>query len=94
MDRRDDDRQNGGGGLNARFGDLSVQLIAVGTIALIGTCIRVWAGMDVIQTQIAGLVKSDNRQDTLIEQVRTEMNSMRVQIGILREITRNNAGRP
>jgi len=94
MDRRDDDRQNGGGGLSARFGDVSVQLIAVGTIALIGTCIRVLAGMDVIQTQIAGLVKSDTRQDTLIEQVRTEMNTMRVQIGILREITRNNAGRP
>jgi hypothetical protein len=39
--------------------------------------------MDVIQTQITGLVSSDARQDQRIEQLRTEINGMRVQIGIL-----------
>lgn len=82
MQRRDND--DAPGGLTARFGDLSVQLIGIGTVALIGTCIRVWAGMDVIQTQINSLVKSDNQQDERIEVVRTEINNLRVQVGILR----------
>lgn len=79
---RDDD--SGDNRLSANFSNLSVQLIGVGTVALIGTCIRVWAGMDVIQTQINSLVKSDNKQDVQISQVQEQINTMRVQIGILR----------
>jgi hypothetical protein len=71
------------GPLSRRFGDLATNLIGIGTVALIATSIRVWAGMDVIQTQITNLVSSDSRQDQRIEQLRTEINSMRVQIGIL-----------
>jgi hypothetical protein len=79
----DDDN---GGNLPKHLGDLTTQLIAAGVIALIATCIRVWAGMDVIQTQISSLTKSDNRQDQLIEQVRTEINTLRVQVGVLRAL--------
>jgi uncharacterized membrane protein len=77
----DPENNNGWGG---RLGDLSTQLIGVGAIALIGTCIRVWAGMDVIQSQINTLVKSDSQQDDKIELVRTEVNNLRVQVGIIR----------
>ena len=76
-----------GGNLPKRIGDLTTQLVAAGVIALIATCIRVWAGMDVIQTQISTLTKSDSRQDNLIEQVRTELNTVRVQVGVLRAIS-------
>jgi hypothetical protein len=79
-----EDRENQSDGpLSRRFGDLATNLIGIGTVALIATSIRVWAGMDVIQTQITGLVSSDARQDQRIEQLRTEINGMRVQIGIL-----------
>ncbi|MFZ9349872.1 MAG: hypothetical protein ACO242_04165 [Candidatus Fonsibacter ubiquis] len=64
--------------------------IGTGVIALIATCIRVWAGMDVIQTQITALAKSDSRQDQTIEQVRAEINTLRVQVGVLRAIAQNN----
>jgi len=77
----DQENNNGWGG---RLGDLSTQLIGVGAVALIGTCIRVWAGMDVIQSQINTLVKSDSQQDDKIELVRTEVNNLRVQVGIIR----------
>ena len=80
----DDDTR---GNLPQRLGDLTTQLVAAGVIALIATCIRVWAGMDVIQTQISNLTKSDNRQDQLIEQVRTELNTVRVQVGVLRALS-------
>ncbi len=81
-----DDNKPTDGGLNRRFGDVATNLIGVGTIALVATAIRVWAGMDVIQTQITNLVSSDTRQDQRIEQLRTEQNNMRVQIGILNAI--------
>jgi hypothetical protein len=80
----DDDK---GSGLPQRLGDLTTQLIAAGVIALIATCIRVWAGMDVIQNQISTLTKSDNRQDQLIEVVRTELNNVRVKVDVLRALT-------
>lgn len=87
------DNENTGWGF--RFGNISEQLVAVGTIALIGTCIRVWAGMDVIQTQINTLVKSDNQQDERIENVRSEVNNLRVQVGILRaQLGSSGLGRP
>ena len=70
--------------LSKRLGDVAFYLIGVGTVALIATCIRVWAGMDVIQTQINGLVKSDNQQDQEIRVVQDQINTMRVQIGIMR----------
>ena len=78
------DPDDGNTGWKGRLGDLSVELIAVGTIALIGTCIRVWAGMDVIQSQINNLVKNDNQQDTRIETVRSEVNNLRIHVGVLR----------
>jgi|Laugresu1bdmlbsd_1035121.scaffolds.fasta_scaffold01792_5 hypothetical protein len=84
LDVPDDDTR---GNLPQRLGDLTTQLVAAGVIALIATCIRVWAGMDVIQTQISNLTKSDNRQDQLIEQVRTELNTVRVQVGVLRALS-------
>ena len=62
----------------------NVMDLAVGVI--VGTAIRVWAGMDVIQTQIQALVKSDNQQNERIEQVRTEVNNLRVQVGVLRAL--------
>ena len=64
--------------------------IGTGVIALIATCIRVWAGMDVIQTQITALAKSDSRQDQTIEQVRSEINTLRIKVGILNALTQNN----
>lgn len=76
-----------GGDLPKRIGDLTTQLVAAGVIALIATCIRVWAGMDVIQNQISTLTKSDTRQDALIEQVRTELNTVRVKVDVLRALT-------
>lgn len=82
-----DGSSGGQDGLAKRFGDVSTQLIALGTVALVGTSIRVWAGMDVIQTQITALVKSDANQDQRIEQIRTEINTLRVQVGVLRAIT-------
>lgn len=78
------DPENDNNSWGGRLGDLSTQLIGVGAVALIGTCIRVWAGMDVIQSQINTLVKSDNQQDEKIELVRTEVNNLRVQVGIIR----------
>jgi hypothetical protein len=78
------DRDNDKSGWSNRLSDLSTQLIGIGAVALIGTCIRVWAGMDVIQSQINTLVKSDSQQDDKIELVRTELNNLRVQVGILR----------
>jgi uncharacterized membrane protein len=64
--------------------------IGTGVIALIATCIRVWAGMDVIQTQITALAKSDSRQDQTLEQVRTEINALHVKVGILTATTQHN----
>jgi len=61
-------------------------MVAAGMIAIVGTAIRVWAGMDVIQTQIQALVKSDNQQNERIELVRTELNNLRVQVGVLRAL--------
>jgi hypothetical protein len=43
--------------------------------------------MDVIQNQISTLTKSDNRQDQLIEVVRTELNNVRVKVDVLRALT-------
>ena len=84
-----------GGELSKRFGEVAVYLIGAGTVALIATSIRVWAGMDVIQTQISNLVKSDSSQDQRIEQVRTEINNMRVQVGVIRAVmTPNSQSRP
>lgn len=91
LDRQDDD--NDSSSWNGRINNLSVQLIGVGTVALVGTCIRVWAGMDVIQAQINNLAKSDNQQDARIEQLRAEVNTMRVQIGVVRAIMVPNGGR-
>ena len=79
----DDDTE---GNLPKRIGDLTTHLIAAGVVALVATCIRVWAGMDVIQAQISTLTRSDGRQDQMIETVRTEVNSLRVQVGILKAI--------
>jgi uncharacterized membrane protein len=73
--------------LPRRFSDLTFQLIAVGVAAVVATSIRVWAGMGVIETQITNLIKSDTRQDELIEQVRTELNTVRVQVGVLRALS-------
>jgi hypothetical protein len=70
--------------IEKRVGDLTFYLVGVGTVALIATCIRVWAGMDVIQTQINGLSKSDTQQNVTIEALRSEVNNLRVQVGILR----------
>lgn len=78
--------------LSKRFSDVAVYLIGAGTVALVATCIRVWAGMDVIQTQINSLVKSDNQQDERIELVRSEVNDMRVQIGVLRATVNGRLG--
>jgi hypothetical protein len=75
--------------LPRRFNDLTFQLIAVGVAAVVATSIRVWAGMGVIETQITNLIKSDTRQDELIEQVRTELNTVRVQVGVLRALSTN-----
>jgi uncharacterized membrane protein len=80
-----DDQQNTE--LPRRFSDLTFQLIAVGVAAVVATSIRVWAGMGVIETQITNLIKSDTRQDELIEQVRTELNTVRVQVGVLRALS-------
>ena len=80
-----DDQQNIE--LPRRFSDLTFQLIAVGVAAVVATSIRVWAGMGVIETQITNLIKSDTRQDELIEQVRTELNTVRVQVGVLRALS-------
>ena len=82
----DDDRDTGG--ISGKLGDLTVQLVAAGTLALVATCIRVWSGVDVIQSQIATLTRSDSQQDERIEQIRSEINTMRVQIGVLREVER------
>jgi hypothetical protein len=84
----DNDQKPDESSLSKRLGDLTFYLVGVGTIALVATSIRVWAGMDVIQTQIQTLVKSDANQDIRIEQVRTEMNNMRVQLGVMRETIR------
>lgn len=100
--RMGDDNSNGGTGnggdsqLAKRFNDLSFYLISVGTVALIATSIRVWAGMDVIQTQIGALVKSDSAQDRRIDQNANDISTLRVQVGILRAITQghNGMGRP
>lgn len=94
-----DDNGNGGSGdsqLSKRFADYTFHLICVGTIALIATSVRVWAGIGVIEQRISQLVVSDNQQDSRIEQVRGELNNMRVQLGILRAITQghNGIGRP
>ena len=81
-----DDNGNGDSQLSKRFADYTFHLVCVGTIALIATSIRVWSGMTVIEARITQLVQSDTQQDSRIEQVRTELNSMRVQLGILRAI--------
>jgi hypothetical protein len=88
----DNDQKPDESPLSKRLGDLTFYLVGVGTIALIATSIRVWAGMDVIQTQIQALVKSDSNQDQRIEQIRNELNNMRVQQGVMRETIRLNHG--
>lgn len=93
----DNDEQGQDSGLSKRFGDITFYLICAGTVALIGTSIRVWAGMTVIETRIGQLVQSDNQQNAeiknnrlaaeqKIEQVRSEVNNLRVQLGIVRAI--------
>jgi hypothetical protein len=83
----DEDNRSRDGELSKRFSEVGVYLIGVATVALISTSIRVWAGMDVIQAQISNLVKSDSSQDQTIEQLRSEINTLRVQVGVLRAIT-------
>lgn len=84
-----------GTGLAKRFGDLTFYLVSIGTVALIGTSIRVWAGMDVIQTQIGALVKSDASQDQRIERLVSDINTLRVQVGVIRATQSiNGIGRP
>ena len=91
----DNDDRGEDGALSKRFTDLTFGLISIGTVALIATSIRVWAGMSVIENRISALVQSDNQQDSQIEQVRTEVNNLRVQVGILRATTgASGLGRP
>jgi hypothetical protein len=95
--RMGDDNGTGGGDsqLSKRLGDYTFHLVCVGTVALIATSIRVWAGMSVIETRISQLVESDNQQDSRIEQVRSEVNNLRVQMGIIRAIQgASGLGRP
>lgn len=61
--------------LQKRFGDLTFYLIGVGTIAVVTTCIRVWIGIDVMQTQINVLSKSYNQQEVDHRQLSEKVNS-------------------
>lgn len=61
-------------------------LLAAAAFGLIGASIRVWTGVEVIQRDIAALVKSDQTQDQQIESLRTELNDVRVRLAVLRSL--------
>ena len=69
-----------------QLGEAMPVIVASGVLVVTGTALRVWAGMDVIQTQIANIVKSDNSQDARIEQIRADQNEIKVEIGILNSV--------
>lgn len=69
-----------------QLGEATPVIIATGALVVSGAALKVWAGMDVIQTQITNIVKSDNTQDVRIEKLRDDQNTLKVEVGILNSI--------
>ena len=61
-------------------------LLAAAAFGLIAASIRVWTGVEVIQRDIASLVKSDQTQDQQIESLRNELNDVRVRLAVMRSL--------
>lgn len=81
MANRDDDVQFGG-----LVNKALPALIAAASLGLIAASIRVWTGVEVIQRDIASLVRSDQSQDQRIERLSTELNDVRVRLAVLRSL--------
>ena len=84
------DDQEGAAGI---FRDTLSQVVAGTCVIALGTCISMWATLQVLQQSITALVKSDTEQSQQIRELSREVVDMRVEFGVQRALVRDMARR-
>lgn len=64
--------------------DAMPQIAAATCVVMIGTCLNMWSTQQLIQQSIRNIVQSDQDQTFKIERLRDDVNTLRVEHGILR----------
>jgi hypothetical protein len=75
------DDQEGAVGI---FRDTLSQVVAGTCLVALGTCISMWATLQVLQQSITALVKNDTEQTQQINKLREEVIDIRVELGVQR----------
>jgi hypothetical protein len=61
-------------------------IVASAAVALIATSIRLWAGVELIQKDVATLTKSDAAQAEEITAMKGSINELHIKFGVLKVI--------
>ena len=75
------DDQEGAAGI---FRDTLSQVVAGTCLIALGTCISMWATLQVLQQTIRTIAESDTEQTQIINELRKEVIDMRVEFGVQR----------
>jgi hypothetical protein len=69
--------------------DIQSQVVAGTCLVAVGTCISMWATLQVLQQSITALVKNDTEQTQQIRELSREIVDMRVEFGVQRALVRD-----
>lgn len=61
-------------------------LLAAASLAVVGASISTWVSVRIIQGEVANLAQSDRAQDIRIEKLSSDINDIRVRIGVIRTL--------
>lgn len=61
-------------------------LVSAAALAVVGASISTWVSVRIIQGEVANLVQSDRSQDVRIEKLNSDVNDIRVRIGVIRTL--------
>lgn len=64
--------------------EMMPQIAAATCLVMIGTCLNMWATQQLIQQSINNIVKNDAEQTRVIDKLEDDVNTLRVDLGILR----------
>ena len=62
------------------------QIVAVSAVVVVGACINIWLNTAIIQKDVANLVKSDASQNQDISQIKSDLNDLRVKMGVMKAV--------